>query len=431
MKILNADMIATTALRRDALAIAEAGLEAIDTTAVIRELVRKMDDTLMVAGESFSRKTLGRIIVIAVGKCAIDASRALEDILGDDIDAGISLDVRPAPHFRRLSGFEGTHPEPSDANVKAAASILDRLAGLDERDLVIFVISGGGSTLLCLPEDGGCTEEAAILQALTKSAAPIQEINTVRKHLSRARGGFFAKAAYPARVIALIFSDVPGNDLQFIASGPTVKDDTSVADAEKVLTKYDVLRMCDLDNCGLVETPKEEKYFANVTNVLAVSNTLALDAMRTKAETLGFSARIVSDRVTGEAREVAGTMGRDIARSVGPTALLWGGEMTVTVRGNGRGGRNLELALAATKDIRDNALVMSIASDGHDNATRFAGAIADASPRARADASGLSIDDYLARNDSYSFYERTGQYLSTGDTGSNVSDLLIALSAAK
>lgn len=427
MKIQNAQALSTSDARRAAIAIAEAGLEAIDTDAVIRSLVRADADSLEISGTKFVLNDIGRIIVIAVGKCAAQASLTLESILGERINAGISLDVRPVPTFAHIEGFQGTHPQPSDANSKAAATILERLSGSDERDLVIFVISGGGSTLLCLPDDMGCTEESNILQALTRAGATIQEINTVRKHLSLARGGFFAKAAYPARAVSLIFSDVPGNDLQFIASGPTVKDETSVADAERILARYDVLRTCNMERCGLVETPKDDKYFANVTNVLAVSNTLALEVMKKKADELGFPSRILTDRMTGEARDVAASMAETIAREKAPAALLWGGETTVTIRGNGRGGRNLELALAATREIRDNTLVMSIASDGQDNGTNYAGAIADVPARQRAESAGLNMNDYLGRNDSYSFYERTGQYLSTGDTGSNVSDLVVAL----
>jgi len=271
MKIKNFDVLAVSELRRVALNIVEEGLSSIDTAKALRNTVRLNGDVLRIEDESYSVKSLKRIFVVAVGKCSLESAVVLENILGDRLSEGVAVDVRPGGYLKRINYFRGTHPYPSEENVKAAKEVINLLSKVDQNDLVIFVISGGGSTLLCYPEDSSYKEESSIVKSLIKAGVTIQEMNTVRKHLSLARGGFLAKYVYPAKAVALIFSDVPGDDIGFIASGPTVKDTTTIDEAAATLAKYDIFGKCSLENCGLIETPKDKKYFENVKNILKIS----------------------------------------------------------------------------------------------------------------------------------------------------------------
>ena len=428
MKIHNFTALATTPERKALLDIAEAGFAAIDTSSVIHNAVRLHGDTLEAGGHTVSLAGVNRLIVIAIGKCAADAAFVVEQILGDRITDGVVVDVKVCPIMERLKTFCGTHPLPSDENVHAAEAIRASLAGLTEQDLVIFVISGGGSTLLFLPEDRADRNEVKIVTALMDAGATIQEMNIVRKHLSLARGGYLAKYAYPARVVSLIMSDVPANDIAFIASGPTVKDVTTIKDAEKVLEKYDILKICKLAKCGMIETPKDDKYFERVTNELIVSNVRALDAMKHAAERLGFKAEIKDSQFTGEAAQNGEMILAAIEKAPPRSVFLWGGESTVTVRGTGSGGRNLEIALSALRRVPPGVEILSFASDGRDHGA-FAGAICDTMTKSVAEKAGLDMEAVLKNNDTYPFFETVGNYLMTGDTGSNVSDLVIALKA--
>ncbi len=430
MKIQNLEQLAVTDARRALLTIADAGLEAIDTRQVMREMLRAEGQTLAIGNERIDLTKIGRLVFVAIGKCAVDASLMVEKVLGDRLTRGIVLDVKPrptsAPPSVHLHAFCGTHPLPSDENLRAAEAIVQTLTGLTERDLVIFVISGGGSTLLFLPQDKNDRSEIDIFNALTNAGATIQEMNMVRKHLSLARGGYLAKCAYPARVISLIFSDVPGNDISSIASGPTIKDTTTIEDAEKVLTKFNVRNSRDIGKAGLIETPKEDKYFARVTNVLAVSNVRALRAMCGAAEKLGFRAEIRGSDLMGEASEAGRTIAETLHAAPAKSVLLWGGETTVTVRGTGRGGRNLELVASALRFVRDGEEILSLASDGRDHGP-FAGAICDTITKKVIADANIDLEQFLTDNDTYGLFEKIGNYLTTGDTGSNVSDLIIAL----
>jgi glycerate-2-kinase len=270
-------------------------------------------------------------------------------------------------------------------------------------------------------------EEIPIMNALIDAGATIQEINTIRKHLSHARGGNLAKDAYPARVVSLIFSDVVGDNMEFIASGPTVKDVTTMVDAAAVLAKFDIQKTCGLETCGLIETPKEDKYFERVSNVLVASNHGALEAMKASAEQLGFVAEICSSELTGAADD-AGKMIVEAIRVVpAHSVLLWAGETTVTIHNlAGRGGRNLQVCASALRFVVDGEEILSFASDGRDHGA-FAGAICDTiTKRAAADA-GVDPEVFRAANNTYALFEKIGNYVMTGDTGSNVSDLIIAL----
>ena len=410
------------------MAIAESGLLAIDTKRVIEKNIKVEGDSVVVGGIPFKTDGKGKVCLIGVGKCSAEAALAAEEILGDKLSGGIVLDVRePEQIGTKVKYYGGTHPFPSEKNTIVAKEIAEFLKKLDENDFVIFIISGGGSTLLCLPSEGNtCIEEEVILKQLFATGATIQEINTIRKHISHARGGCLAKYAYPARSVALIFSDVPGNDMSFIASGPTVKDETTVQDAAKILAKYKILESCKLTGCGLVETPKEDKYFEKVTNILAVSNILALEAMSSEAKNLGFQPKIVTDRIEGEAREVGQNVVETLHKEEKRTCLLYGGETTVTVDKKGRGGRLGELALSALRFVEEGELLAAVASDGRDNC-EYAGAVADVSGRKKAEELNLNIEENLSNHNPAPFFEQTGDYIMTGHTGSNVSDLLIAI----
>ncbi|MBI5220595.1 MAG: DUF4147 domain-containing protein [Candidatus Liptonbacteria bacterium] len=420
MKIQNWKELATSDLRRTALNLAETALAAIDTRPAVRRAVAWEDSNLRIGEERLARAALRRIFLVTVGKCAGDAAAALEEILGDQLAAGIALDIKPNSSLRKVNILVGTHPLPSAENVAAAHKILDllRAAGLQADDLVLVVVSGGGSTLLCTDRPA---EERGLFQNLTRSGATIQEMNTVRKHLSMLRGGFLAQAAYPAQVRGLIFSDVPGNDIQFIASGPTVADATTIADAEQVLARYGLPPAT-----GWMETPKDPKYFQNVRNLTVVSNAVALQAMAAAAQSAGYAASVVTETLSGEAAAIGRQVLADLKGRPGRTVLLYGGETTVTVRGAGRGGRNLEVALAALPEIGANELILTLATDGHDNGP-WSGAICDIITQASANQIHLQPDAFLAGNDSYGFFELVGNYLVTGPTGANVSDIIIAL----
>lgn len=426
MKIKNFSKLAVSKERKDALKIAEAGLEAIDTRKIILNKVKLQKNSLVINKKVFSLKDTKNIYVVAIGKCAGESALALEKVLGKKIKAGIALDVKTVKGLKIIKSLAGSHPLPSQKNTDGSIEIINLIKNLAENDLVLFFISGGGSTLLCAPRKGTCQEETLIVQKLMDSGATINEINTVRKHLSVARGGYLAKYAYPAKSIALIFSDVIGNDLQFIASGPTVKDTTTIRQALEILNKYHVQKVCAIEDCGLVETPKSDEFFSKVSNQIFVSSEVALNAMSATAKKLGYKVKICTTCLKGEARGVGTRIAAEINRTKSKTILLYGGETTVHVKGNGKGGRNMELVLSALNTIKDGSLVLSLASDGVDN-TDLAGALCDKITSEKAEKLKLKPIRHLAENNSYPFFKKTGDYILTGKTGSNVSDLVIAI----
>jgi len=422
--ITNALALATTPARADLLHIAEAGYAAIRTGTVIRSAIALKGDSLSVGGRTYDLASYEHLYVLGVGKCSLDAARELEDVLGERITEGAVLDVR-AGSLRRIVAYEGTHPYPSAQNAEHTRRLMELAKKAGERDLVLTVISGGGSALLCEPKTHTPLEEAALVRHLFKGGATIEELNVVRKHLSLARGGNMAVAAYPATVIALLFSDVPGDDVRVIASGPTVRDESTRTDAHTVLTKYRADRI-GFSPEHLLDTPKEGKYFARVHNVLVLTNATALEAMRERAETLGYDALIRDVRMQGEAREVGVRIAKELHSAKRRTVLLFGGETTVTIRGTGAGGRNEELSLGALSVLQEDELVLSLASDGRDN-TEYAGGIADRETVERAQAHNMLPDEYLKRNDSYTFFHTLRQGVETGYTGANIADLVIAI----
>lgn len=412
--------------REAALTITEAGLEAVDTEKVFMRDVRFEDGTLFIKEQPFSLEGVKNVFVVGVGKCVAGSVMALEKILGDRIAEGIAVDICESPELQKLTFLKGTHPFPSEANKNASIKIISLLEKAGEDDFIIFIVSGGGSTILQFSPETSPAGEKVMLECLFGAGAEIEEINTVRKHLSLARGGYLAKYAYPAKGVSLIFSDVPSNDFQFIASGPTVKDETTIEDAERIIEKYDIANKCSIGRNNLFETPKEDKYFENIKNILFVSNEIALAAMKEKAEELGFEAEVKTDSLSGEAKDVGKEIIRELHEVPPGSVLLYGGETTVTIENDGKGGRNQELVLSALPEIRDGELIISIDSDGRDN-TEHAGALGDMETRRKAEELGIDPEKALKQNDSFAFFEKTGDRIETGITGSNVSDLIIAV----
>jgi glycerate-2-kinase len=426
MKIKNSQALMQNKLRKAAIKILEAGLEAIDTENVIKKTVRLEDGILFINDKKIDLTQKNRLIVVGIGKCSMDSAAALEEILGDRINDGMIIDVKCDRPLKYIKTREGDHPLPTDRNVNYTKEMINLLDGLGEDDLVLIVVSGGGSTLLCQPQNFTHQEESKIIKYLLNAGATIQEINTVRKHISLARGGHLAKYAWPAEVVSLIFSDVPGDDMEFIASGPTVKDTTTIKDAQRIIKKYNVEEKSNFSDDNLIETPKEDKYFKKVTNMLVISNLTALKAMAQKAGQLGFEPEICTSYLIGEARIVGRNIAEELNTFRPKTALLYGGETTVTVKGKGTGGRNQELVLGAIPFIKKGWLISSLASDGWDN-TDAAGAIYDIITKEKAEKLGLDSEKFLTNNDSYNFFQKTGDFIKTGHTGSNVADLVIAM----
>ena len=414
-------------LRGQALEILEAGYSAIDTEKILKDKIKLDGENFSVDGESFSLKSFNKIIFIGIGKCALDGAKTIEGILGDYLTDGIALDVKSADEasgLKRVRYFTGTHPYPSEINVSVTGQILEMIRGATEKDLIITLISGGGSSLFCLPNNISVETLIEITKNLTQKGANIFELNTVRKHLSGVQGGQLTELCYPAKVISLIFSDVPGDDIATIASGPTVRDITTQEDAERILAHYDVLTLCALPNCVVVETPKEEKWFERVDNILVLTNTTALEAMKHEAEARGYHAEIRSTTLEGEARDVGARLAQDAQAD--HTVLLYGGETTVTVTGHGKGGRNQEVVLGGLFFLRKSTVLVAGASDGWDNSD-VAGAMGDEALFLEAKHQGADPELFLKENNAYEFFSRFGGHLVTGRRGTNVSDLYFTI----
>jgi len=435
-----------------------AALAAVEPAAAVHRHVRRQGDVLVVADRRYDLRDYERIFAVGGGKAAVPMAIAVASILGDRLTASAIVTkyghVRslqpptsnfqlPTSNFQfptsNLQIIEAGHPVPDENSIRGAQAVADLARQATERDLVICLISGGGSALWTLPVPGlSLADLQALTGALLRSGATINEINTVRKHCSRIKGGHLARLVAPATLVTLILSDVVGDPLDVIASGPTVPDSTTVADAQAVLERYGIR---PLGGGVFQETPKPgDPAFERVQHVIVGSNRLAALAAAEQARQLGFHALLLSTYIEGEAREVA-RVAAALAKGVRahgdplppPACLVWGGETTVTVRGHGTGGRNQELALAAALalDGWPGVLVMALATDGTDGPTAAAGAIVTGETVARARALGLDPRAALEANDSYSLFDALGDrpsgLIRTGPTGTNVNDLLLVL----
>lgn len=385
----------------------------------------------------------GRTVVIGAGKAAARMAEAVERHWQGDLQGLVVTRYGHGAPTSRIEVIEAGHPVPDEAGVRAAARMLDLVSDLSADDLVLCLMSGGGSALLSLPAPGITAEEKReINRALLRSGAPIGEMNCVRRHLSRMKGGRLALACHPARVLTLVVSDVPGDDPAVVASGPTVPDGSSGADALAILAKYgiavsDAARAVLADPALAAPLPDDPRLARNETIVIATAQA-ALDAAAEAARAAGITPLVLSNSIEGEAREVA-IVHAAIARQVleqgqpaaAPCVILSGGETSVTVRGQGRGGRNAEFLLALAIALRGQPRIHAIAcdTDGIDGTEDNAGALAAPDTLGRALAAGLDPAAMLANNDGYSLFSALGDLLVTGPTRTNVNDFRAILVA--
>jgi glycerate 2-kinase len=378
----------------------------------------------------------GRTIVVGAGKASAAMARTLEQHWPGQLEGLVVTRYGHAVPCERIEIVEAAHPVPDAAGEAAARRILALVQGLTPDDLVIALISGGGSALLTLPAEGlTLADKQAVNRALLRSGAHIGEMNTVRKHLSAIKGGRLAAAAYPAPVMALLISDVPGDDPSVIASGPTVPDATSFADALAILEKYRIeepaVVLAHL-RAGASETPKPgDPRLAHSEIRMMATPQGSLEAAAAIAREAGVTPIILGDAIEGESREVARVMAgiaRQVRRHGQPAAaacvLLSGGETTVTVRGDGKGGRNVEFLLALAVELHGAAGIWAVAgdTDGIDGAEEVAGAVLTPDTLARAEAAGISAKAMLAKNDAHPFFSTLGDAIVTGPTLTNVND---------
>jgi hydroxypyruvate reductase len=438
-------------LRAHAREIFLAGVKAADPVDGIKTNVRLRDDCLQIADRSYRLSNIRNILVVGCGKAAARMALAIEELLDDRVTGGIVVvKYGYALPLERIKVVEAGHPIPDEAGLDGAHQMIELVrTAARENDLVLFLISGGGSALLPGPADGlTLAEKQRTTQMLLQSGATIQEVNAVRKHISKLKGGRFAKLVAPANLVSLILSDVIGDSLEAIASGPTVADSTTYGDCLEIVRRYDltdkmpqaVVNLLRRGAEGAVdETPKpSDAIFHKVQNVIIGSNRTALNGAERQAETFGYQAWILSSCVEGESRDVAkshAALVKEIARRGQPlrrpACVISGGETTVTIRGDGLGGRNQEFALAAAVEIGglDGVIILSAGTDGTDGPTDAAGAIVDASTVQRGRVRGLDAAASLARNDSYHFLKATDDLLITGPTFTNVMDLQVMLVA--
>ncbi len=427
--------------------IVNAALKAVDPAEAVRKVMKRENNNLIVAGKIYDLDYFQRIVVVGGGKAGAPMAAAVEEILGERISNGwVNVKegyiLEPSPV--RITINQAGHPTPNEAGLEGAKRIIELVSELGEKDLVITLISGGGSALLPLPAAGITLDDKKIATSLLlKCGATINEMNALRKHISAIKGGQLAKAAYPATIISLILSDVVGSPLDTIASGPTAPDSTTFSDAWRVLEKYNLIaemppaiveRLRKGLKGEIPETPKSgDPIFERVQNVIIADNYIAATAALEEAREQGFNALLLTTFLEGEAREIGkavAALGKEVATRglpvPPPACLVLGGETTVTVRGKGKGGRNQELALAAAIALEgwEKVTVVTLATDGTDGPTDAAGAIVNGTTIQRALEKGLSPLDYLQDNDSYTFFKTLGDLLITGPTNTNVNDLV-------
>jgi len=436
-------------LRRDAIDIMETALDAVDAGNAVKRSLRVEGNLLRCDGLELNLERCAKVFVIGGGKAGGGMAEAAEGLLGDRISGGVVNVLKGTEGLHRLKRVRlngASHPIPDEGGVRGVEEMMKVLDGAGERDLIIVVISGGGSALMTYPADGvGLGDIQEVTGLLLRSGATINELNAVRKHLSAVQGGQMAKRASSATVLSLVLSDVVGDPLDTIASGPTVPDPTTFDDAVNVLkrrgtwesTPPSIRRRLETGAEGRIEeTPKPgDEIFEKVHNFVVGSNHTATRAAVDRARTLGYESMLLSTRIEGEASQV-GTVLAGIAGEIAatgnplgcPAAVVAGGETTVTVMGSGRGGRNQELALSAARRIRGlNAVVAALATDGIDGLTEAAGAIVDGATLGRAVSKGLDAAEFLSDNDSNGFFNALGDTLLTGPTGTNVNDLMLIL----
>ncbi len=436
-------------LRKDAEVIFKYVLNTLDTESLVKKKVSINGPTLLVDQREYNLGNYEHIYVIGGGKACAPMAKTIEEILGDRLDDGIVVvKYGHGLPLKKIKIVEASHPIPDANGIEGTSEILRLLSNTSEKDLIICLISGGGSALLVQPHKKVTLEDIQTTSdALLACGATIDEINSVRKHLSIVKGGRLANASFPSTLITLILSDVIGDPLDTIASGPTVPDESTFGDACKVIVKYSLENLIpksvnDILNKGQSggadENPKHrDKVFINTQNVIIGSNKIALEAAKKKATDLGYNTIILSSMVQGESKEAAiffSSIAKEVYRSGTPVSkpacIIAGGETTVTIKGDGKGGRNQEFALSAAIDIEGykGIAVLSAGTDGTDGPTDATGAIVDSDTCK--DARGkfcIKPDEFLSNNDSYNFFDKTGEHIITGPTLTNVMDIMISL----
>jgi len=439
--------------REDLKTIYTAAINAVNPGNAVRANLKREKDSIFVrdqAGkiEKYDLTQYKHIYVVGAGKATSLMTKAVEEILGDRITSGIiCVKYGYTTELKKIRMIEAAHPVPDAMGAQGAKEIHDLLDNADEDDLVISLISGGGSALLPLPPESiTLDEKKTVTDLLLKSGAAIHEVNTVRKHISRTKGGNLARAAWPATVINMMISDVVGDNMDVIASGPFVPDSSTFHGAREILEKYNLIGKVPVTILGYIrkgeagdipENPgNESECFKNTKNSIIASNITALKAAMEQARELGYNACILSSLIEGDTGDAALWHARIACEIVAtsnplpsPACILSGGETTVVVSGQGKGGRNMEFALQAAPHIDGlNTVIMaSIGTDGTDGPTDAAGALVDGTTVERASLKNMNIDDFIRNNDSYSFFSNLGDLIITGPTNTNVMDIRIIL----
>lgn len=433
--------------RGPVVAVLEAALAAVDPFAATRAFLTRQDDTLIAGSHTYDLARIRRIFVIGAGKAGAPMSQAVEAVLGDRISAGlVAVKTGHSAPTHHVEIVEAAHPRPDAAGVEAGRRILALAEEAGSDDLVIALLSGGGSALLVAPAPGiSLADMQAMTDALLASGATIHEINCLRKHCDNLKGGQLARAAAPATLLTLALSDVVGSPLDVIASGPTVPDATTWEDAWTIVRRYDlvgklppsILERLQMGRDGrLPDTPKsDDPVFERSHTLVVADNRMAAQAAAERAAELGYHPLLLTTYLEGEAAQVAKVavaLGREVQAHAAPVAppacLIMGGETTVTLHEHaGMGGRNQELALAAALalDGDDSITLVSLATDGTDGPTDSAGGIADGGTVSRGRAQGLDAEDHLRRHDAYPYLLATHDLLRTGPTQTNVNDLIL------
>jgi len=451
--------------------ILAAAVQAVEPGAAVRHFLQRKQDTLIIGGQAYPLADYERIIIVGAGKASAPMAYAAREIVGDYLSSGIVIgkdqqtsdgvggaeqDRQQSQQFATFISpivfYHASHPVPNERGVNATRRIASLLQQTTERDLVLMLISGGGSALMTLPVEGVALRDVQQLTAqLLRCGASINEINSLRKHLDVVKGGGLARMAAPATVVTLLLSDVVGNPLDVIASGPTVPDSTTFMDALQVLKQYDLFETAPFSIIAHVqagvrgevtENPKAgDAVFARVRHVVIGSNRQAAVAALQAAQAEGYHALLLTTSLQGEARE-AGRFLAAIVREMAtsgrassslatplpcPACIVVGGETTVTLRGEGRGGRNQELALAAVHELAGlrNVALVTLATDGNDGPTDAAGAVVTGMTLQRMQECGVDVAAALANNDAYTAFAACGDLLKPGLTRTNVNDLAL------
>ncbi len=440
-------------IRKDAEDIFKSCLKAVDPHKAVKRALRAKGNLMVVKDEGEGEQEIDlarykRIFVVGGGKATAPMAQAVEEILGERITAGfINVKYGFGLTLKFTEVWEAGHPLPDQNGLEGAKRIVEILRQAGEDDLILSLISGGGSALLPLPaEEITLEEKQQVTEMLLECGASIDEINAVRKHISLSKGGQMARAAYPATTINLMLSDVVGDRMDVIASGPFVPDTSTFMDAQEVFKKYGLEHLPpkvssyirDGIEGKVPETPKEgDPVFKNVSNIIVGSNIIALMAAQRRAMELGYHTLILSSMIEGETRDVArvhAAIAKEILRTGNPlkppVCIISGGETTVTIRGKGKGGRNQEFCLAAAMDISGlppRVVILSGGTDGNDGPTDAAGGIVDPKTISKAEENGLNALKVLQNNDAYNFLKATGDLLITGPTKTNVMDVHIVI----